>query len=72
MALGKIHDPRDRTWRAVAVKKAQSNSLLAIATIASELKIMIQLGPHLNIINLLGACTKDVINGILLLLIIIF
>lgn len=24
----------------------------------SELKIMSHLGPHLNIVNLLGACTK--------------
>lgn len=24
----------------------------------SELKIMTHLGPHLNIVNLLGACTK--------------
>lgn len=25
----------------------------------SELKIMTHLGPHLNIVNLLGACTKS-------------
>lgn len=25
----------------------------------SELKIMSHLGPHLNIVNLLGACTKQ-------------
>ena len=61
--LGKIHDPTDHTFRLVAVKKVKSDSLLAIASLAFELKIMIHLGPHLNIINLLGACTKDVIKG---------
>ena len=25
----------------------------------SELKIMTHLGPHINIVNLLGACTKS-------------
>ncbi|NXH74796.1 PGFRA factor, partial [Hydrobates tethys] len=28
----------------------------------SELKIMTHLGPHLNIVNLLGACTKSVVH----------
>lgn len=28
----------------------------------SELKIMSHLGPHLNVVNLLGACTKGGTN----------
>jgi hypothetical protein len=30
----------------------------------SELKILNYLGSHLNVVNLLGACTKDIIKGI--------
>jgi hypothetical protein len=36
--------------------------LSALASLVSELKILIHLGSHLNIVNLLGACT-DVANG---------
>ena len=42
----------------------------ALESLASELKIMIHLGPHLNVVNLLGACTKNVIGGVLLNIII--
>lgn len=37
--------------------------LSALASLVSELKILIHLGSHLNIVNLLGACT-DVANGL--------
>lgn len=30
--------------------------------LASELKIMIHLGRHLNVVNLLGACTKNILT----------
>ena len=40
----------------------------ALESLASELKIMIHLGPHLNVVNLLGACTKNVIGGVLLII----
>jgi len=40
------------------------DSTSALESLASELKIMIHLGPHLNIVNLLGACTKNVIKGV--------
>ena len=36
--------------------------LAALASLVSELKILIHLGSHLNIVNLLGACT-DVTKG---------
>lgn len=35
----------------------------ALVFLASELKILIHLGPHLNVVNLFGACTKNVIEG---------
>jgi len=35
----------------------------ALISLASELKILIHLGPHLNTVNLLGACTKNVMEG---------
>lgn len=51
----------ENTWSTVAVKmvKREADSLY-IRALASELKIMIHLGQHLNVVNLLGACTKDI------------
>ncbi|KAL4714431.1 hypothetical protein ACJJTC_017726 [Scirpophaga incertulas] len=40
------------------VKKTADN--MYIKALASELKIMVHLGRHINIVNLLGACTKNV------------
>lgn len=34
-----------------------------IKALISELKILIHIGQHLNIVNLLGACTKDISKG---------
>ncbi|KZS19478.1 Uncharacterized protein APZ42_014075 [Daphnia magna] len=34
-----------------------------------ELKILIYLGSHLNVVNLLGACTKDIAKGELLIIV---
>ncbi|XP_047522609.1 vascular endothelial growth factor receptor 1 isoform X1 [Pieris napi] len=39
------------------VKKTADN--MYIKALASELKIMVHLGKHINIVNLLGACTKN-------------
>lgn len=45
----------------VAVKMVKKNSDLAtIKALVSELKIMIHLGKHLNVVNVLGACTGDI------------
>jgi serine/threonine protein kinase len=48
----------------VAVKmiKSQTN-VAALEALVSELKIMIYLGGHLNIVNLLGACTKTLVRS---------
>ena len=35
----------------------------AIDALISELKILIYLGSHLNVVNLLGACTKQITKG---------
>ncbi len=65
IALGTaVHEPNDRTARTVAVKRVKSSrDATALRCLASELKIMIHLGPHLNIVNLLGACTKNITRG---------
>jgi len=34
-----------------------------IKALISELKILIHIGQHLNIVNLLGACTKELRKG---------
>lgn len=53
----------------VAVKMVRSYAnTSALVALVSELKILIHLGSHVNIVNLLGACT-DVINGKLLAMI---
>ena len=62
-----VLDPGDKIVRQVAVKMIRSTSdphsdRTALASLASELKILIHLGPHLNVVNLLGACTKGVVD----------
>lgn len=45
----------------VAVKMVKKNAdHTYIKALASELKVMVHLGKHLNVVNLLGACTKNV------------
>jgi FMS-like tyrosine kinase 1 len=47
----------------VAVKTVEKHADYAMfKALESELKIMIHLGKHLNIVNLLGAVTKNVAN----------
>ncbi|KAI9565388.1 hypothetical protein GHT06_009180 [Daphnia sinensis] len=66
----------DETVTTVAVKKILSTSRFQIRSkndgldaLIRELKILNYLGPHINVVNLLGACTKDIIKGELLLII---
>lgn len=42
--------------------KSQTN-IAALENLVSELKILIYLGSHLNVVNLLGACTKRIRKG---------
>lgn len=49
------------TATTVAVKMVRrSIEPTYIRALASELKIMVHLGKHLNVVNLLGACTKNI------------
>ena len=59
-----------QTVKTVAVKMVRSqllpqNQMAALEALVSELKVMIHLGPHLNVVNLLGACTKRISKGLL-------
>jgi hypothetical protein len=48
----------------VAVKTVHSNEdFQAKRALIEEFKILTQLGRHLNIVNLLGACTKNINKG---------
>ncbi|XP_074528109.1 platelet-derived growth factor receptor beta-like isoform X2 [Halichoeres trimaculatus] len=47
-------DPNSTTKAAVKMVKARSG---ATQSLMSELKVLVHLGPHLNVVNLLGACT---------------
>lgn len=56
----------------VAVKMVKKNADQSyIKTLASELKVMVHLGKHINVVNLIGACTKNVAKRKLLVIIII-
>lgn len=49
----------------VAVKMVRSHgNMIGLKALMSELKIMIHMGSHLNVVNLLGACTKHVAKGL--------
>ena len=64
--IGTLDNLKDITPRTVAIKMIKSTlNLSALECLVSELKILIHLGPHLNVVNLLGACTKEIIRGIL-------
>lgn len=58
----------DGSERHVAVKMIESTSgsssdFSAFKFLVSELKTLVNLGPHLNVVNVLGACTKNIVNG---------
>ncbi|XP_048480770.1 vascular endothelial growth factor receptor 1 isoform X3 [Plutella xylostella] len=54
-----IVDAEETTTVAVKMVKKTADNMY-IKALASELKIMVHLGKHVNIVNLLGACTKNV------------
>jgi hypothetical protein len=55
----------DETVTTVAVKMIKPNAKSddTLDALIRELKILIYLGPHLNVVNLMGACTKTIANG---------
>ncbi|KRT78953.1 Immunoglobulin, partial [Oryctes borbonicus] len=51
----------DDTNLTVAVKMVKKNADdIYLRALVSELKIMVHLGKHLNVVNLIGACTKHI------------
>ena len=52
-----------KTSKTVAVKMVREVRNSALKGLISELKVMIYLGSHLNVLNLLGACTKNIRKG---------
>ncbi|KAF2903028.1 hypothetical protein ILUMI_03160 [Ignelater luminosus] len=63
-----IVDGEETTMVAVKMVKRQADPTY-IKALASELKIMVHLGKHLNVVNLLGACTKNVAKRELLVIV---
>ena len=54
----------DKISKTVAVKMVRSKtSVTALEDLVSELKVLVYLGSHLNVLNLLGACTKQLHKG---------
>jgi hypothetical protein len=58
-----IQDANETSTVAVKMIKPTANSNEALDALVRELKIMIYLGEHLNVVNLLGACTKTNIKS---------
>ena len=58
----------DKTVVAVKMVKPQAD-ITYIKALMAELKIMIHLGRHLNIVNLLGACTVGLARRELLVIV---
>ncbi|XP_011299616.1 vascular endothelial growth factor receptor 1 isoform X1 [Fopius arisanus] len=63
-----INEEEEVTTVAVKMVKRSTESI-HIRALASELKIMVHLGKHLNVVNLLGACTKNIAKRELLVIV---
>jgi hypothetical protein len=61
--VGRKDADENVTTVAVKMVKPTAKSKDAIVALVRELKILIYLGEHLNIVNLLGACTKTNVIG---------
>ncbi|XP_025269674.1 vascular endothelial growth factor receptor 1 isoform X3 [Camponotus floridanus] len=60
----------NETVTTVAVKMVRrTTDPTYVRALASELKIMVHLGKHLNVVNLLGACTKNISKRELLVIV---
>ncbi|RLU26184.1 hypothetical protein DMN91_002350 [Ooceraea biroi] len=61
----------NETVTTVAVKMVRRSTTdpTYVRALASELKIMVHLGKHLNVVNLLGACTKNIFKRELLVIV---
>ena len=57
---------KGKTVTTVAVKMARAkvgDNVVALEALIDELKIMSYIGKHLNVVNLLDACTKNISKG---------
>jgi len=63
-----IRDGEPFTTVAVKMVRADAN-MLALKALMSELKIMVNLGSHPNVVSVLGACTKKITKGELLVIV---
>lgn len=54
----------DEHVKTVAVKMVRTETnVAALEALVSEMKILMHLGSHLNVVNLLGTCTKQINKG---------
>ncbi|XP_076182482.1 PDGF- and VEGF-receptor related isoform X2 [Ptiloglossa arizonensis] len=61
---------KDKEITTVAVKTVRhTTNLTYLRALATELKIMVHLGKHLNVVNLLGACTQNIFKRELLVIV---
>ncbi|KAF6026746.1 Pvr [Bugula neritina] len=51
------------SFKLLVTKSCYHSDIEQVKALISELKILIHIGQHLNIVNLLGACTKDISKG---------
>ncbi|XP_039437782.1 vascular endothelial growth factor receptor 1-like [Culex pipiens pallens] len=66
-AQGLVPDEKESTVAVKMVRKQTDN--VVMRALISELKIMIHLGPHPNVVNLLGAITKNVVKRELMVIV---
>uniref|UniRef100_A0A1Q3FM28 receptor protein-tyrosine kinase n=1 Tax=Culex tarsalis TaxID=7177 RepID=A0A1Q3FM28_CULTA len=66
-AQGLVPDEKETTVAVKMVRKQTDN--IVMRALISELKIMIHLGPHPNVVNLLGAITKNVVKRELMVIV---
>lgn len=61
-AIG-LKDDEPATIVAVKIINEEANEMEALTILSQELKILNYIGFNLNVVNLLGACTKDIFKG---------
>ena len=55
----------DESFDTVAVRISPSKSnIKAVEVLVNEMKVLIHLGTHSNVVRFLGACTTDISKGI--------
>ena len=69
VATGLGNDKSETRTVAVKMVLSQTSSMVPLEALVNELKVLLYLGSHLNIVNLLGACTKNIFKGDLLVMV---